>query len=274
MRLGLIGYGNIAGTLLRLIAETPEIKLEALTVLGLPEKTDELVQDLEASHGSLGCSFAAVSSAEDLLAAKPDLVVECAGHQAVVTHVPTILKAGVDVVLVSIGAFAHRELEAELRAAAEEGGARIVLPAGAVGGIDLLAALRPAGLTSVTYQGCKPPAAWAGTPAETAVDLDGLTEATVFFSGTARDAAAQYPKNANVAATIALAGLGFDDTKVELIADPAASGNTHEFTAVSGVARTSIRIENLPSPGNIKTSVTTVYSVLRELRNRVAPVAI
>jgi len=274
MRLGLIGYGNIAGTLLQLIPEAPEISLEAVTVLCRPEKTARTCADLETAHGKLGCSFSAVSGAEDLLAARPDLVIECAGHQAVVSHVPAILRAGIDVVLVSIGAFADRELEAGLRAAAGEGGARIVLPAGAVGGIDLLAALRPAGLTSVTYRGCKPPAAWAGTPAETAVDLDGLKKATVFFSGTARDAAAQYPKNANVAATIALAGLGFDDTKVELIADPTASGNTHEFTAVSGVARTSIRIENLPSPGNVKTSVTTVYSVLRALRNRVAPVAI
>jgi aspartate dehydrogenase len=173
-----------------------------------------------------------------------------------------------------VGALADPGLEAALRSAAVAGGARLILPAGAIGGIDLLAALAAAGGLTVRYRGTKPPAAWAGTPAAGILDLDALTEARVFFTGTAREAAAAYPKNANVAATLALAGAGFEATAVELAADPAAPGNVHEVSVASPLASYSLRIENLPSAGNAKTSATTIYSVLREIRNRRGPVVV
>ena len=154
------------------------------------------------------------------------------------------------------------------------GGARMILPAGAVGGIDILAALRPSGIASVTYTGRKPPRAWAGTPAEGLLDLAALTDEAVFFSGTAREAALQYPKNANVAATVALAGAGLEATRVRLIADPAISANVHEIAVQAGAAEFTIRITGHPSPDNPKTSLTTVYSVAREILNRSREVAI
>jgi aspartate dehydrogenase len=126
----------------------------------------------------------------------------------------------------------------------------------------------------VSYRGIKPPRAWAGTPAAAQVDLDTLDRAATFFRGDARQAARDYPKNANVAATLALAGAGFEATRVELVADPAAPGNVHEYSVTSPLASYSIRIENKASAGNAKTSVATVFSVLREIRNRVGPVAI
>lgn len=106
------------------------------------------------------------------------------------------------------------------------------------------------------------------------MDLDRLTEATVFFAGTARQAARSYPKNANVAATLALAGAGFETTKVELVADPDAPGNGHAYEVQSPLARFSVTIENAASGGNAKTSVATVYSVLREIERVRAPVVI
>ena len=274
MRLGLIGFGNIATTLLALLARTDAAPLERLAVLARPGSAARTQARLADEFAGVAREDGVVTDAAGLLAAGCDLVVECAGHAAVVAHVPPVLRAGVDVVLVSIGALADPDLEASLRAAATDGGARLVLPAGAVGGIDLLAALRAEGDLTVAYRGTKPPAAWRGTPAETLVDLDGLDAPTVFFSGTARQAATGYPKNANVAATLALAGAGFEATTVELVADPAAPGNMHAYSVRSSVARFSIRIENLPSTGNAKTSVTTVYSVLREIRNRIGPVVI
>jgi aspartate dehydrogenase len=126
----------------------------------------------------------------------------------------------------------------------------------------------------VTYHGIKPPKAWAGTPAEQLCDLGRLTERTVFFRGTAREAARDFPRNANVAATLALAGAGFEATRVELVADPAAPGNVHSYDVRSKVAKFRVEIENLPSSGNVKTSVSTVYSVLREIRNRMESVVI
>ena len=99
-------------------------------------------------------------------------------------------------------------------------------------------------------------------------DLDALAVETVIFSGNAREAAIQYSKNANVAATLALAGLGFEKTGVRLVADPGVSGNVHEYSVRSAAAEFTVRIEGKPSPDNPKTSVTTVYSVAREIFNR------
>lgn len=271
MRLGLIGFGAIAGALADMLGEGSGPPVAHLTALVRPGA-------IAATRTRLDRSFAgrseAVSDADALVAARPDLVVECAGHGAAATLVPPILRAGIDVVLVSVGALADPDLETALRGAAAEGGARLILPSGAVGGIDLLAALGREGGLEVRYRGTKPPAAWKGSPAENALDLDALTAPAAFFTGSARQAAAAYPKNANVAATIALAGAGLDATRVELIADPAAPGNVHEYHVAAPSARFSIRIENRPSAGNARTSAATILSVLREIANRAGPVAI
>lgn len=273
MRLGVIGFGNIATTLLGLMRQTGLVP-EALTVLTLPESVDDVRASLAAEHAGTAADTGVVTDAAGLLAARPDLVVECAGHGAVIAHAVPVLQAGVDVVIVSIGALSDPALESAVRQAAADGGARAILPAGAIGGVDLLAALGAAGDARVRYRGTKPPRAWAGTPAEAALDLNALTAAATLFRGTARQAAQDYPKNANVAATLALAGAGFEATEVELVADPAAPGNVHEYSVTSPLANYTMRIENLPSAGNAKTSVTTVWSVLREIRNRMSTVAI
>ena len=269
MHLGVIGFGNIATNLLDLLAKSG-VMPEALTVLVQPETVAVAEQGLQA----FPVEAKVVTCADAMLARRPDLVVECAGHAAVAAHVVPILRAGTDVVQVSVGALADAALADSLREAALAGGAKIVLPAGAIGGVDLLSAIAGAGGLEVAYRGIKPPQAWRGTPAEEALDLDAVTSEAVFFRGTAREAALAYPKNANVAATLALAGAGFEATQVELVADPAASGNSHSYKVTSPVANYRIEIENLPSPDNAKTSVSTIYSVLREIRNRMEWMAI
>jgi aspartate dehydrogenase len=149
-----------------------------------------------------------------------------------------------------------------------------VLPAGAVGGIDALGAAKLSGLEEVTYTGRKPPLAWKGTAAEALLDLGALTEPATFFEGTAREAAMQYPQNANVAATVALAGAGFDATRVRLVADPTIARNLHEVSVRSAAAEFSIRLEGRPSPSNPKTSLTAGYSMAREVLNRARPVVV
>ncbi|MCC0078552.1 MAG: aspartate dehydrogenase [Rhodobacter sp.] len=270
MHLGLIGYGNIARTLMGVLARE-NAAITQVSVLSLPEFAAATRAALAQDYTGKAMVYA---DSPALIDARPDLVVECAGHAAVQAHATACLRAGIETVIVSIGALADATLLAAVEQAAAAGGARIVLPAGAIGGVDILSALRPSGIDSVTYSGRKPPMAWSGTPAEDLVDLAALTEETVFFSGNARDAATQYPKNANVAATLALAGLGFEGTQVRLIADPAVTRNIHEYTVQAGAASYTIRIEGNPSPDNPKTSVTTVYSVAREVLNRTRKVAI
>jgi aspartate dehydrogenase len=185
-----------------------------------------------------------------------------------------VLRNGIDCLVISVGALADPKLLARLKAAAQDGVSRILLPAGAIGGIDAIAAMRVAGLTQVRYRSRKPPAAWRGSPAEQVVDLAKLTKRTVLYKGTAGEAALLYPQNANVAAAVALAGLGFDATEVELVADPDAPGNVHEIEAEGAAGKFAIQLQGKPSRGNPKTSALAAMSVARALMNERATIVI
>jgi aspartate dehydrogenase len=177
-----------------------------------------------------------------------------------------VLKAGVPLMIASVGALADAALAERLDTAGQTNGARLILPSGAIGGLDLLRAVAAEEAVQVRYQGIKPPVAWKDSPAEDRAVMDSLTEAHVFFEGTGREAAQSFPKNANVVAALALAGAGFDTMRVELIADPAASGNTHRYQVTSPYCNYEMTIENAPSAGNARTSMTTVLSLLQEIR--------
>lgn len=253
MHLGLIGHGAVARGLLAALSQVGGVPAH-LTVLAR--------RPLDLPDARV------VQRAGELVAARPDLVVECAGHDAVRAYACATLRAGIETVIVSAGALADPALLAEVRAAANAGRSRAIVPAGAVGAIDVLAALRPSGLTSVTYTGRKPPRAWVGSPAEATHDLAALTDPTVIFEGTAGEAARRFPQNANVAATVALAGAGFEATRVRLIADPTATRNEHEIAVTAGAADFSFRIAGHPAPDNPRTSATTALSVARAVLNR------
>lgn len=273
-RLGIIGYGNIAAALLDVLAGDGRARFETVAVLAQPGAADAAEAALSAKAAVLSDDVSFHDTVDGFLAARPDLTVECAVHQVVREVVPQVLHAGCETVIVSIGALADPATADAIADAAATGKCRAVLVSGAIGGIDALAAAKIAGIEEVIYTGRKPPQAWRGTPAEQLIDLDGLATETVFFSGTARRAATDYPKNANVAATLALAGIGFEETKVRLIADPAAPGNIHEYEVRSASVNFTMRLEGKASPDNPKTSVSTVFSVAREVLNRVAPIAI
>lgn len=203
-----------------------------------------------------------------------EFAVDCAGHAALREHGEAILDAGIDLLTVSSGALADDALRERLVEAARRGGARLVVVSGAIGALDALAAAAVGGLSRVTYRGRKPPGGWVGSPAEDKVDLDALTEPTVHYRGSARNAALEYPKNANVAASVALAGLGFDDTEVELIADPGITQNIHEVVAEGDFGRFEFRIAGNALPDNPRSSAIAAMSVVRESLNRVSALVI
>lgn len=273
-RLGLIGIGGMAATVLDTLAETMDAPLDALSLLILP-RDEPAAEAIRARLGArLACIVRVHTDLAGLVADTPDLVVECAGHAAVHQYCVPLLSAGIDMLVVSTGAFADAALLASVRTAAKASGAQLALSTGAVGAIDVLAAAALSGLSSVVYTGRKPPLAWRGTPAEKRLDLAALTEAATFFEGSAGEAATSYPQNANVAATVALAGLGFDATRVALVADPAIQRNIHEIAVVSGCAAFTIRLEGMASPANPKTSLTAGFSLARDILDRRAPLVI
>lgn len=197
----------------------------------------------------------------ELIAWKPSLVVECAGHSAVRDVVPAVLSSGIDTIIASIGSLADANLLNELEAAATVGKSRLTVVSGAIGGLDALRAAKLAGLDSVRYTGRKPPLAWKGSAAETMCDLTSVSEPLTFFTGTAAEAARLFPKNANVTAAVALAGVGFNDTSVALIADPTATLNSHQVEARGAFGEFSICLRNAPLPDNPKTSRLAALSV-------------
>jgi aspartate dehydrogenase len=177
-----------------------------------------------------------------------------------------VLAAGIDLLIASTGALADASVEAALREAAQRGGSRAMLVAGAVGGLDALAAARHAGLAEVRYIGRKPPGAWHGTAAEQSVDLAKITSGAVqIFEGSARQAALRFPQNANVAAAIALAGTGFDQTRVQLFADAGVNGNLHRIEAQGAFGKFHIELSGIALPDNPRTSRLTVGSLARAL---------
>lgn len=202
------------------------------------------------------------------------LMVECAGHPALREHAAPALKAGVDLLVASVGALADPDIEEPLRRAAALGSSRILVPSGALGGLDALAAARYAGLDEVVYVSNKGIAAWRGTAADQMIELDSLSSATVFFSGTAREAALKFPQNANVAAAVAIAGVGFDRTLVRLTADPEANGNRHRIMARGAFGSIDVMIEGRTLAANPKTSVIAPLSLLQAILKQDASLAL
>ena len=267
IRVGLIGYGGIAqDALAALKAADSGASVEIVGVLVKAGRGD-------AARARLG-ALPVVESVGALLECRPKIVAEVAGQGAVAAYGEAVLRGGVDLLVASIGALAEASLLERLHAAAVAGKSRLLLPAGAIGGVDALAAMRLGGLKSVRYRSIKPAAAWRNSPAEKIADLDRLTERTVLYEGTARAAALDFPQNANVAATVALAGLGFEGTRVELVADPAAPGNIHEIEAEGASGRVTIRLQGKPSPSNPKTSALTALSIARALLNETAAIVV
>ena len=251
MHIGLIGFGSIGREVHERLSDDRSFSFCAMT---------------RSPIAALPAGLAQVRDYAALLATKPDLVVECAGHSAVKAHAEATLAARTPILIASLGALADAELFKALQAQATASQTKMIFPSGAIGGLDVLRAVAAEGAVEVTYTGTKPPKSWMGSPAEDLVDLSSLNTATTFFSGTGRQAASDFPKNANVVAALALAGAGFDEMRVELIADPAALANTHSYSVTSQACDYSFSIANAPTPGNPRTSLTTVLSIVQDIR--------
>ncbi len=261
MRVALLGGGTIG----RLVLESIERgELGGVEVVALAGRR------AASPAAGLAARFRVpyVTGRDGLLAARPDTVLEAASHEAVREHLVALLGAGVSVIVLSAGALA----DDALRIAAEEAGARsgalLYVPSGGIGGLDALKTACLGGVDEVSIQVAKPPAAWKGIPYVEArgFRLDGLPGPLTLFEGPAREGVPHFPQNVNIAAVLSLAGIGWDRTRLKVVADPGLTLNTHTIRVSGRSGRFSVVLENVPSPDNPKTSWLACYSALAALR--------
>jgi len=206
------------------------------------------------------------------LPAHADIVIECAPAAVLGEVVRPVLNAGKTVMVLSVGGLLSRP---ELIEMARNGQGRIIVPTGALLGLDAVGAAAEGTIYSVTMVTRKPIAGLVGAPylTEHNIDITQCREPIRVFKGTAREAAKGFPANLNVAVALSLAGIGPDKTTLEIWADPTITRNTHRIIVDSDSARLDMTIENIPSE-NPKTGRITALSVLAALRKLNAPLAV
>ncbi|OQX18458.1 MAG: aspartate dehydrogenase [Candidatus Altiarchaeales archaeon A3] len=237
LNLGIIGCGNIGRTIIRAIYEG-KIDCKIIGVFdankdGYNALSDEIKKQIKF-----------FDNFDKFIEANTNLILEAASQQAVKEYAVGVLKHDKNLMLMSVGALNDKNLFEEIKRTAKEKNLKIYIPSGAVVGIDGVKAAMFGCIESVTLTTRK-------NPKSLGIASD---EEKILFDGNADEAVVKFPKNINVAATLSLAGIGFEKTKVKIIADPNISENIHEIRIKGNFGEILTVARNLPSPDNPKTS--------------------
>jgi aspartate dehydrogenase len=255
----MIGHGEIARGVGAAIARGDA---------GDTETVATLVRDVAKARDA--GATAPTADVDAFLAGDFTLVVELAGHPALRAYAERVLDAGKDLLTVSVGAFADPDFLDSVIAAAKRNGRRVVIPSGAIAGLDMISAAALGPIDSVTHTTRKHPRAF------TAEQLDGHepdAEAALLFDGPARDGVGRFPENVNVAAAVSLAGIGLDRTRLRVYADPSIERNQHQVEVEGYFGRLRVEVENIPT-ANPKTGRIVALSVAKTLRDLSSPFVI
>ena len=265
IRVAVAGFGAIGSEVARAVdaGELPGIVLAAVSARGL--------EGARARCAHFATPPPVRPAVE--LPGLADVVVECAPAAAFAAIARPALEAGRTLVCVSVGALLDHFDCVEL--AAERGG-RILVPSGALLGLDAVQAAARGKVEEVRMVSRKPPAGLDGVPwlLEQGIDVHAFCEPTRVFDGTAREGARCFPANVNVAAALGLAGIGPDRTRLEIWVDPAISRNTHDIFVEAEAARLSLRIEGVPTEANPRTGRLVAPSVLATLAKLTSPLVV
>ena len=253
MKLGIIGCGAIGTDVGKAADEMDEIKCIYLFDIN---KTAS-----KKLCGSL--KKAEVKSVKDFLK-DVDIVFEAASKGAVEDYAEDVVKEGKDLVIMSVGSLLDNKFRKRLEKIAREKKCKIYLPSGAVCGIDGILSASVDGIDEVTLVTTKPPESLGKK----------LDRRIILFDGYARDAVKKFPMNINVAASLSLAGIGFDKTKVEIVADPVVTRINHKILAHGKFGRLRAEVENMPNPNNPKSSYMASLSAIATLKRIVNPIQI
>lgn len=250
LKVGIVGMGVIGTNIARAItAGIPGVTLAGIRV-----------RDPAKAKGYPALSL-------DALIQRSDLVVEAATQAALREFGPAVLSAGKHLMVLSVGGLLG--VLDEWARLAEKHGCRILVPSGAIAGLDGVKGAREGAITQVTMESRKPPRGLAGAPyiVEKGIDLEALAEETLIFEGTATEACRAFPANVNVVAALSLAGVGPERTRIKVFAVPGLARNTHRIMVEGEFGRLAIQVENIPSenPRTGKLSYLSAIACLREM---------
>lgn len=255
LRVGIVGVGAIGQT----IAKALDQGKVAAILVAINEKDQAKAEAFASTltHRPLILPL-------DKLIARSEVIIEAASQEALAEIAPKVLEAKKDLLVLSVGGLLRHE---EWFRLAQEKGCRILVPSGAIAGLDGLKAASIGEIWSVTLVSRKPVHALKGARYVVlkGIDLEVLEEETIIFEGPAREACKAFPTTANVAAALSLAGIGAEKTRVKVLAVPGGSRNLHEIAVEGEFGRLQVFVENVPSEENPKTSKLAALSALATL---------
>jgi len=253
MNLGIIGCGAIGTDVAKAADNMKEIKKTYLYDIN-KKASEKLYKTLKKAE---------IKSVKDFLG-DVDVVFEGASQQAVKEYAEQVLRAGKDLILMSVGSLFDNSFRRKLEKIARKKSCKIYVPSGAICGIDGILSANVGGLDEVTLVTTKPPESFGRS----------FDVRSVLFTGNARDAVKKFPTNINVAASLSLAGKGFDETKVQIVADPVVSRISHKILAHGKFGRLRVELENMPNPNNPSSSYMASLSAIATLKRIIDPIQI
>ncbi|MCX9085055.1 MAG: aspartate dehydrogenase [Candidatus Methanoperedens sp.] len=267
LKIGVIGCGAIGAQICRAI-DSGAINAKLTAIYDRSDKHCEMLLE--------SLKIRPVVSLPAELIKNADIVVECASQAAVGEHGLCVLNGGKDLMIMSVGALMDQKLLDDLVNSAKSNNCKIYIPSGAISGIDGLRSAKIASIDRVEISTIKNPKGLEGAPfmIENNIDPYSFQKKTMIFNGNAKEAVKAFPANVNVAASLSLAGIGFEKTRVKVFVDPKISRNIHEIRVEGDFGNFTSRIENIPSKDNPRTSLLAALSAIATLKKITEPLQI
>lgn len=258
MRITIIGCGSIGSKLARAADQMQEVRRIYLM---------DIRKDVADSVAASMNKAVVINSVEEELY-HCDLVIEAATQDAAKQILPMVIARGVDMMIMSVGSLVDDDFRKMVFDRAKVSGAKIYIPTGALCGTDGLRSASVDEIESVELITTKGPKSLADVKylMDKGIDVNMITERTVIYTGPAREAVRIFPKNVNVAATVSLLGIGFDDTKVTVVLDPAIKSNSHDLKVKGKFGEMECHTYNVPESDNPKTSHLATLSAISALK--------
>jgi aspartate dehydrogenase len=266
IKVAIIGCGAIGREIAHSIdaKKIPNCKLSILFDIDT-QKLEYVCNELNAKPSSTFNDFNELISSKDYQ--NVNLVIEAASIKAAQTYMATILEQEKDIMIMSIGAFSDPVFYESIIQLLNNTDRHVFLPSGAIGGADIISSVKDY-IEDVTIVTTKSNKSLKGAPYffNKSIDIDTIKEKKVIFDGNAIDAIKEFPSNINISALVSLAGIGFEKTRVKIIVDPKIINNQHEIHVKWKFGSFQIKVDNMPSPDNPKTSYLAVLSAIECLR--------